>query len=36
MSELPVAAILPTRARLEIHTGGGVTFGYAKQTFLVK
>ena len=24
------------RARLEVHTGGGVTFGYAKQTFLVK
>ena len=31
MKGAPAAAILPA-ARLEVHTGGGVTFGYAKQT----
>ena len=36
MGALPTGAILPTDARLEIHTGGGVSFGYEKQTFLVK
>ena len=36
MGALPASAILPDRARLEIHTGGGVSFGYEKQTFLVK
>ena len=36
MGVLPASYILPTRVKLSIWTGGGATFGYAKQTFLVK
>jgi len=36
MGALPASAILPTRARLEIWTGGGVSFGYERQNILVR
>ena len=36
MGALPASAILPTRVRLEIWTGGGVSVGYERQNILVR
>tara|TARA_B000000557_G_scaffold218789_1_gene186332 strand:- start:667 stop:1434 length:768 start_codon:yes stop_codon:yes gene_type:complete len=36
MGALPASALLPTRARFEIWTGGGASFGYERQNVLVR
>ena len=33
---LPSAFVLPYSVRLAVYTGGGVSFGYEKQVFLVR
>ena len=36
MGALPHNLVIPYAVRLGIHTGGGVSFGYEKEVFMVR
>ena len=36
MGALPHDLVIPYAVRLDIHTGGGVAFGWEKEAFLVR